>query len=43
MKQDEVMEMTWEELKEYVKRMPDGMSVIVVVEGDCDGRDEVRS
>lgn len=43
MKQDEVMDMTWEELKEFVKQMPDGTSVVVVVEGDGDERDEVRS
>jgi|GEM_PF-5577886 len=43
MKQDEVMDMTWEELREFVEQMPDGTSVIVFVEGDGDGRDEVRS
>ena len=43
MKQDEVMDMTWEELKEFVKQMPDGTSVIVVVEGDDDERDKVRA
>ena len=43
MKQDEVMDMTWEELKEFVKQMSDGTSVIVVVEGDGDERDEISN
>ncbi len=43
MKQDEVMDMTWEELREFVEQMPDGTSVIVLVEGDGDGRDEIRA
>ncbi len=43
MKQDDVTEMTWEELREFVEQMPDGTYVIVEVEGCSVRREEVRS
>ena len=43
MKQDDVVEMTWDELREFVEQMPDGTSVLIEVEGSDDGREKVRS
>jgi len=37
MQQDEVLEMTWDELREFVENMPDGTSVLVEIEGEDDG------
>lgn len=43
MKQGEVIEMTWEGLRMYIDKMPDGVSLIITVEGEDDGTDKVRS
>ena len=37
MQQDEVLEMTWDELREFVENMPDGSAVLVEIEGEGDG------
>ncbi len=43
MKQGEEIDMTLEELREYIRQMPDGVSLIITVEGTCHGTDTIRS